>query len=174
MAGNVSSSSNSAETPPDNVTPLGQSGASAAAAATVAGAPEGFDAAQYTDQRGFGGNVNPFDAGAELLLDLHILLEALVEDGYISQRQAEDIRDPEGRDAPEDRAGGDVADDALEDEDVEADRRRNQAHLQGENDEHTEPDRIDAKSSNDREEDGQRQHQHREALEKTPENQIDE
>ncbi|MEM7100550.1 MAG: GspE/PulE family protein [Pseudomonadota bacterium] len=29
--------------------------------------------------------------GAEVLLDLHILLEALVEDGYVSQRQAEDI-----------------------------------------------------------------------------------
>ncbi|MEM9621836.1 MAG: GspE/PulE family protein [Pseudomonadota bacterium] len=34
---------------------------------------------------------NPFDAGAELLLDLPIILDALVEDGYISQRQAEDV-----------------------------------------------------------------------------------
>jgi len=42
-----------------------------------------------TTRRGFGGNV--FDNGMELLLDLPVLLEALVEDDFISQRQAEDI-----------------------------------------------------------------------------------
>jgi general secretion pathway protein E len=42
-----------------------------------------------TQQRGFGGNI--FDDTMELLLDLPILLEALVEDGFISQRQAEDV-----------------------------------------------------------------------------------
>jgi general secretion pathway protein E len=42
-----------------------------------------------TQNRGFGGRA--FDGSVELLLDLPILLEALVEDGYISQRQAEDV-----------------------------------------------------------------------------------
>ncbi len=42
-----------------------------------------------TMRRGFGGNV--FDNGMELLLDLPVLLEGLVEDEFISQRQAEDI-----------------------------------------------------------------------------------
>jgi len=46
---------------------------------------------KYSDHRGFGGQSNPFDAGSELLLDLPIILDALVEDGYISQRQAEDV-----------------------------------------------------------------------------------
>lgn len=45
----------------------------------------------YSDHRGFGGNNNPFDSGTERLLDLPIFLEALVQDGYISQRQAEDV-----------------------------------------------------------------------------------
>jgi general secretion pathway protein E len=42
-----------------------------------------------TSNRGFGGNI--FDNEQELLLDLPVLLEAIVEDGFISQRQAEDI-----------------------------------------------------------------------------------
>ncbi len=63
----------------------------------VAGAsPKAADAAagsasRYSDHRGFGGRSNPFDAGAEILLDLPVVLDALVEDGYISQRQAEDV-----------------------------------------------------------------------------------
>ena len=44
----------------------------------------------YSDLRGFGG-ANPFDGGAEQHLDLPIFLDALVEDGYISKRQAEDV-----------------------------------------------------------------------------------
>ena len=44
---------------------------------------------RLTQNRGFGGSA--FDASVELLLDLPILLEALVEDGFISQRQAEDV-----------------------------------------------------------------------------------
>jgi general secretion pathway protein E len=42
-----------------------------------------------TTKRGFGGN--PFDSGTEILLDLPVTLEALVEDGFLSQRQAEDV-----------------------------------------------------------------------------------
>ncbi len=42
-----------------------------------------------TSKRGFGGNI--FDNEQELLLDLPVLLEAIVEDGFIGQRQAEDI-----------------------------------------------------------------------------------
>ncbi len=92
MAGNVSSPSNNPETTADNVTPLGQANASAQPRPAATDGPEGIDLAQYTDHRGFAGNDNPFDdGGVEMLLDLHILLEALVEDGYISQRQAEDI-----------------------------------------------------------------------------------
>lgn len=44
---------------------------------------------QLTQRRGFGGML--FDTGNELLLDLPVVLEALVEDEFLSQRQAEDI-----------------------------------------------------------------------------------
>lgn len=47
------------------------------------------DAGVLTTRRGFGGRV--FDNGDEVLLDLPILLEALVEDELLSQRQSEDI-----------------------------------------------------------------------------------
>lgn len=47
--------------------------------------PQGF-----TTRRGFGANA--FDAGVDFLLDLRVLLDAIVEDGLLSQRQAEDIR----------------------------------------------------------------------------------
>ena len=44
---------------------------------------------QLTQRQGFGGGT--FDVGSEQLLDLPILLEALVEEEFISQRQAEDV-----------------------------------------------------------------------------------
>lgn len=44
---------------------------------------------ELTSRRGFGGNI--FDNEQELLLDLPVLLEAIVEDDFIGQRQAEDI-----------------------------------------------------------------------------------
>ena len=44
---------------------------------------------QLTQRRGFGGML--FDTGNELLLDLPVVLEGLVEDEFLSQRQAEDI-----------------------------------------------------------------------------------
>ena len=53
------------------------------------GKPGGEESLLLTTRRGFGGNV--FDNGTELLLDLPVLLEALVEDEFISQRQAEDV-----------------------------------------------------------------------------------
>ena len=71
-----------AQTPAGNVTPFGQDPATNT---------EEIDVPYYTDSRGFAGNNNPFDTGGELLLDLHVVLDALVDDGYISQRQAEDI-----------------------------------------------------------------------------------
>jgi len=49
----------------------------------------GDPAVRLTRNRGFGGRT--FDGSVELLLDLPVLLEALVEDGFISQRQAEDV-----------------------------------------------------------------------------------
>ena len=55
------------------------------------GRDQELDAQHFTDHHGFAGNNNPFDSGLELLLDLPIVLEALVEDGYIGQRQAEDV-----------------------------------------------------------------------------------
>jgi general secretion pathway protein E len=45
--------------------------------------------AGLTTRRGFGGDT--FGVGKEFQLDLPVLLEAIVEDGYLSQRQAEDI-----------------------------------------------------------------------------------
>ncbi len=59
------------------------------AAPAAAPTPGGTDEVQLTTRRGFGGNI--FDNTTEILLDLPIILEALVEDGFISQRQAEDI-----------------------------------------------------------------------------------
>ncbi len=45
----------------------------------------------YTERRGFSDKNTPFSEGEELLLDLPMILAALVEDGYISQRQSEDV-----------------------------------------------------------------------------------
>jgi len=62
---------------------------SATSPAIVGSVVKGEQIPQLTNSRGFGGNL--FDSGQELLLDLPVLLEALVEDGFISQRQAEDV-----------------------------------------------------------------------------------
>jgi general secretion pathway protein E len=67
-----------------------EASAAPGAAAPALHAPKSVEApVKLTSTRGFGGNV--FDNGMELLLDLPVLLEALVEDGFISQRQAEDV-----------------------------------------------------------------------------------
>ena len=54
-------------------------------------ASQAADARSYSDRLGFGSITTAFAGGSELLLDLPVILEALVEDGYISRRQAEDI-----------------------------------------------------------------------------------
>ena len=69
-------------TTPAEDAPVSQGPVAAPAATTV---PD----VELTNRRGFGGNI--FDNTNEQLLDLPILLEALVEDGFIGQRQAEDI-----------------------------------------------------------------------------------
>jgi general secretion pathway protein E len=58
-------------------------------AATPGANKIGDKSPELTSRRGFGGNI--FDNEQELLLDLPVLLEAVVEDDFISQRQAEDI-----------------------------------------------------------------------------------
>ncbi len=63
--------------------------ASASAGPVAAPASATTPEVELTRRRGFGGNI--FDNTTEQLLDLPILLEALVEDGFIGQRQAEDI-----------------------------------------------------------------------------------
>ena len=76
-------SDKSAVVPPDGDT------ATAASDRPVTPKPAQAQGTQLSDHRGFGGAL--FDPGTETLLDLPILLEGLVEDGYLSQRQAEDV-----------------------------------------------------------------------------------
>ena len=79
---NSASSQTTASDPADSTEALVE-GAVPLAAKTAKPLP------QLTQTRGFGGSL--FDSANELLLDLPVVLEALVEDAFLSQRQAEDI-----------------------------------------------------------------------------------
>ncbi len=77
------------DTATEGTTETSAADASASAGPVAAPAAAATPEVELTKRRGFGGNI--FDNTTEQLLDLPILLEALVEDGFIGQRQAEDI-----------------------------------------------------------------------------------
>src|SRR5262245_49169874 len=74
--------------------------------------------------------------------------------------EAQEVREHEGDDAAEDGGEGDVLYHALDDKDVHADGRMNQAELDRHHDDDPEPDRVEAEMHDDGEDDRHRQDDH--------------